>query len=754
MTTLTTHADFWVAPDGDDKATGAINAPFASLARARDAVQTLKATRSDDDIVVMIRGGEYRLTETVVFSPEDSAPDGHTITYAAAPGEEPVFSSGTPITGWRRLGSPPDALPEVARPHVWVADVPAELGRFVSLYANGERLPRARSKGFAPTVQHEQVRSPAWTNTAGDGAEHTLTTLHFPKGAMRAWPNVEDIEIAIIPIPWTMNILPLASVDEAAGVATTSVPGTAPLGQTRDWDESVWVENAIDHLDSPGEWVLDTREGKLYLWPHGDEPGDAITAPQLTELIRVEGDVDVDGPVDVPTRGIVFRGLTLTQGERDVWPVDHQGHGVQHDWELHDRATALLRFRGAEDCAVEECRFTRTSGTAVRLDLHCQRVRVERNLIEHIGSMGVLLAGYGPGAKDVNRDNAIVDNHIRRVGEIIWHGHAMMLWQSGHNRIAHNLIHHCPRKALSVSGVRGPVFDRDEIDFTECSKTIRWDDVAGDLGGEPANSPAGDCWRRFLPYMHSRDNVVEYNEVYRVLERLGDGAALNVSGAGTGNVLRRNYAHHIFNNDCSSVMRTDGWQCGSTFEENVIYRADIGGVTHKDLNHVVNNVLVDVGPKGLMRFAYFPGETANHGSRIERNTFYDSGAQDVYYAERQNGPPGMSRPEDCHCDRNVFYSAGDPTASQRALDDLQKRGIEQNSVNADPRFVDIENENFALRDNSPARALGVQSIDMTPIGLTNAVPPKFRTPNLEERQNLTPNNWRQNQTGARSEDNL
>ena len=34
-----------------------------------------------------------------------------------------------------------------------------------------------------------------------------------------------------------------------------------------------------------------------------------------------------------------------------------------------------------------------------------------------------------------------------------------------------------------------------------------------------------------MPFLHTRKNLVENNEIERVLEKLGDGAAINVSGA-------------------------------------------------------------------------------------------------------------------------------------------------------------------------------------------------------------------------------
>jgi len=98
-------------------------------------------------------------------------------------------------------------------------------------------------------------------------------------------------------VPWIMNILPIQSVDAARGVLRTSVPGTYPLGRTEviDLQNMTFVENVLEELDEPGEWVLDSEAAKLYLWPQGEEPGDDIAIPLLTELVRVEGKMDDDG---------------------------------------------------------------------------------------------------------------------------------------------------------------------------------------------------------------------------------------------------------------------------------------------------------------------------------------------------------------------------------------------------------------------------------------------------------------------------
>ena len=72
-------------------------------------------------------------------------------------------------------------------------------------------------------------------------------------------------------------MLPLASVDEAGGVATTAASATYGMGPLPGWvhnpsGASVWVENILEALDEPGEWVVNTKDRKIYLWP--SDPAD------------------------------------------------------------------------------------------------------------------------------------------------------------------------------------------------------------------------------------------------------------------------------------------------------------------------------------------------------------------------------------------------------------------------------------------------------------------------------------------------
>ena len=84
-------ADFYVSTEGSDAWSGTLSepngqrsdGPFATLERARDAVRQSGKNRTDN-VLVLVRGGTYRLTKTVVFGLRDSGIDESTVTYAAS----------------------------------------------------------------------------------------------------------------------------------------------------------------------------------------------------------------------------------------------------------------------------------------------------------------------------------------------------------------------------------------------------------------------------------------------------------------------------------------------------------------------------------------------------------------------------------------------------------------------------------------------------------------------------------------------
>jgi Right handed beta helix region len=714
-------ADFFVAENGSDQWSGRsaqpnqarTDGPFATLVRARDAVRALKQRGDKKELLVLIRDGVYPLEETVVFSLKDSAPAGGTITYAAYGDETPIFTSAVPIVGWRKPEHPSPLLPEVARDSVWTADVPASLLNVLTLYDGNKRLRRASSKPFAPVAFVKATTPP--------------NEISFPSWSMKNWPDLRNGELRVIPsCDYEMCLLPLAEVDEKAGLAKTAVPASRTMGRVKFMDETTWVENILEVLDEPGEWVFSVAERKLYLWPTSRKPSEALNAPKLTELLRVEGRVDYDGPADEPVAGLVFQGLTFTGGERWPWNGATKGE-LQHKWEHLDAPNALMRLRGARGCTVRACRFVDTSGTGLRLDLTCLDNRVIDNEFAHTGGVGILLAGYGPGTKDVNKRNEVSNNWVHHIGEIYWASPAIMVWQSGENRVTHNLIHNAPYSGITVSGRTGWSSETDATFRAREVNLPAYNTLPSASSG--SSSVHREWWEAREKYMHGRKNFVAWNNIHDVMETMGDGNGIYISGTGKENHIYQNYIHHLDGDGVASGIRCDNDQYETIIDGNVLYkiRSAQTGISTTEMNHIVNNIIVDLIPSRrpitkpniVHGYISIPNSTwPIEGARIKHNIIWSPRADYWPIVEHRSLSTGAGdRLKDTDTDYNVYWCPADPQWGQRHINEQKRYGVEFHSLSADPMFVDVEHGDLRLRIESPARALGIQAWDISTAGL-------------------------------------
>ena len=115
---------FYIAPTGNDAWSGTLSepnpshndGPLATLDKARQLVRPRIAKGLTSPVTVQIRGGAYQLDTTVVFGPEDSGTEECPVTYAAYPGEKPVFTGAKRLSNWTKCTHAPDGLPkEVSR---------------------------------------------------------------------------------------------------------------------------------------------------------------------------------------------------------------------------------------------------------------------------------------------------------------------------------------------------------------------------------------------------------------------------------------------------------------------------------------------------------------------------------------------------------------------------------------------------------------------------------------------------------------
>jgi len=588
--------EFFVSPDGDDAAPGSMAAPLASLRRARD-----MARETGEESAIRLRGGTYRLAETLVLDRRDAG-----LKIAALEGEQVVISGAAPLPGdWTHVEG---------RNAIWTIAVPAAFGEVRSVFRKGGMLPRASTRGYRQLARPPKS-VPYRKRRAIDGRH-----LYLPEAALQDVDEFRGAEMRVVPrFPWLMELLPMSDFDRETGLVRSEVPGIYPLTVPafgRFPQGTLWIENVQSALDEEGEWVFDSESRDLYLM--SETRPEEVEVARLTELLRIEGELDPWDYVDEPVSGVQLRGITFAHGKRYARQAGKTGWGLQHDWEMYDRPTAMVRLRATEEVEFSGCRFVDSGAAGLRMDLHAQRNSVRHCEFARLGGVGVLLAGYGMGWKDVSRDNLIADCRFHDLGREWWASPAVFVWQSGGNRIVHNDIFDLPYSGIVVSG-------RTQLNVSglkESSRTARWDEVMNHL-------EKGDrSWQGREPLMHGRNNEIGWNDISDVMKILSDGNAIYVSGTGGGNRVHHNFVHDIDSANINASLRIDDDQNDVLIEDNVVARCTGEGIVLKGRNVIRHNLVYDLrsetsdGVKSLFQRGYLVLSGAPiDGSLIANNAF-------------------------------------------------------------------------------------------------------------------------------------
>jgi len=512
---------FFVAPSGSDANPGTKGKPFATIAKAKDAVRHLIAAGLESDVKVCLREGTYRLDEPLVFGPEDSGTDKHAITYAAYPGEKVVVSGGRPITGWKR-----------GEGDVWSAQVPGvKEGEwyFRHLYVNARRAVRART----PNKDDENpCRQLTGADLASDLSRYTLT---LPAGLLGDWSNQTDIE-AMVAGNWEINRLPVQSIDRASGVVVLAPPHAQGHSAIRP-GPGRWCcfESAPEMLDQPGEWYLNRKTGLLSYWPLAGE--DMATAEVVAPV--VERLVEVKGTAEQPVCNLHFQGIAF---EHCGWELPEGGYlGIQachctvgKNWKRPwGRIPAAIRWDYVEKSSIEDGAMAHLGGCGVELVTSCHDNLIQGNHVYDVSGNGIMLGGPRSEA-EVPKRNRIANNHVHACG-VEYYG-AVGIWVGFAQQaaIAHNLVHDLPYTGISVGW--------------------QWN---------PEPTPC-------------KENLVEANHVYDVMNRLCDGGCIYTLGFQPGTVIRANHLHDVHRSRYAqgapnNGMFIDQGSKGYLFEQNVIY---------------------------------------------------------------------------------------------------------------------------------------------------------------------------------------
>ncbi len=520
--TLRAETVFHVAPSGHDTAVGSAEKPFATLQRARDAVRSEVAKGLNADVSVVLRAGRYELSAPLVLDPRDSGTQTYGITWQARPGENVEISGGRRLrTAWQRVAG-----------DLWKTSLTETAGgpwEFRRLSVAGQRAQRAR----APNTGY-------YTVTAVDEARRMLTVGEtLPAG----WRTIRGAELNTT-AHWHYNRQPLAEINPERNIVTAVRPIGTDVSRFRMTVQAhprVWLENAREFLDSSGEWFLDLATGELFYQtsPGTDANALEFTAPVLRELIAVRGRSSAE-----PVRNVRFIGLTFRDTD---WEMTAQERlGVQAGaWAADLSRTFMppgaLTLEYAEGCAVEKSRFNDLGEGAIAVQRGCRNSRIVRNEFTRVGANVIQIAhmpeytGRGhplhadyDDPADVPSGTEITDNSIVGCGDVDFGSVGILVGYARQTHIAHNLLRDLPYSGISVG------------------------------------------WRWAAGESNCRENVIEWNQVERVMQQAGDGAGIYLVGEQRGTKVLNNYIHDSGRNYWSHGIYPDEYSAHMEVAHNFV----------------------------------------------------------------------------------------------------------------------------------------------------------------------------------------
>ncbi len=449
--------EFFVSPNGDDKAAGSRENPLATPARAREMVRQ-SGKLGEESITVSFFPGTYYLSEPLVFQPEDSGSEKAPVVYRSLEERDAVFSGAKAL----------DLKWEPTRDGILKAQTPKGLG-IDQLYVDGRPQHMARYPNYDPKVAvfngfaqdaFSKERAARWANPAG-GYMHAIHRARW--GGFHYHITGKDANGELVyEGGWQNN---------------------RQMGIHKSWR---MVENIFEELDVPSEWFHDSSAGWIYYYP----PEGMDVSQLLVEAVQQARLVEFAGSKERAVSWMALKGITFRHTARTFMQTKEPL--LRSDWTIY-RGGAVT-FTGASNCTVQDCTFDRPGGNAVFVNKWNRKITVKGSHFKEVGASAVAFVGspdavrnprfeynqknrYGaidrtPGPKSDNypADCLVDDCLMARTGRIEKQGAGVQISMSHKITVRHCSIYDTSRAGINISE---GAFGGHIIEYCDVFDTVR-----------------------------------------------------------------------------------------------------------------------------------------------------------------------------------------------------------------------------------------------------------------------------------------
>ncbi len=365
--------------NGSDDNDGTKDAPVKTVDAARKLIQPYLQDM-ENHIFVLIKEGTYHLDAPTYWTSADSGQNGFSVIYKSLNEEQPVFDMASEHTGFRLY----DKEKNIYRTYVGTNNNARQV------FIDGVRGTRARGDFVA--------RGSGET----DWSMVDYTYYECEDSSYLGLTNQDDVEL-IFYENWTNPRISIQKIEQTDEGKIRFVPKNlkwntnAEDGYAFPSSRPVYVENAYELIDVPGEWYINKKDGYLYYKLREYDNPETMVA----SLPMVEGAFFVAG--ESPDKKIHHLKFDNLAFQYSAWSYpatvtmydDHQANEILNypgDGRLTgSRETAALTLCDAAYVDVTSCTFAHMGGSGLGLREIYQHVNVTGNHIYDVSGSGLTI---------------------------------------------------------------------------------------------------------------------------------------------------------------------------------------------------------------------------------------------------------------------------------------------------------------------------------------------------------------------------
>ena len=482
-------------------------------------------------------------------------------------------------------------------------------------------------------------------------------------------------------------------------------------------EEFRMVENIFEELDVAGEWFHNAKTNTLYYKPETVTDLENATV----EVVRLKQLVDFQGTMETPVKHISLQGFVVRHAARTF--METKGPMVRSDWAIFRGGAFMLT--GTEDVQILDCEFDQVGGNAIFVNTYNRRTLIKGNHIHDTGASGVCFVGdpnalrnplfeYGeknkfsdldltPGPKTENYPalGKVEDCLIHNIGTVERQPAGVQIEMAMEITVSDCSVYDCARSGINIGdgAFGGHIIERCDVFNTVL---------------ETEDHGSFNSWGRDRYWRTEGLDLAEHPEL-PFLDAIK-----------------------------TTVIRNSRWRCDHGWDIDLD-----DGSTNYD---IYNNLMLAGGLKLREGFRRRAWNNITVNNSFHPHVWYENSNDEVYSNIFMLLYLGVKVPAEGitgkRVDSNLLFH-GELT---------EKYGWDENSIVADPMFVDPENGNFQVKEGSPAFDIGFKNFPMDQFGVkksslkaiakTPVIPKLGISDELKKKGNKLKNRWATTWKGA------